>query len=636
MVPGWKDPGYLGGESYIEGQTRLKEIYAKIFNISAWQNAKECSQYICGRVDEPVDDPTANSNAGDSGGYWGGQECSPDAANSCNQHVTNDGLGNDVSCTLLDHVCINSLFNDSSGVFNKTCSVDSNCKIPIDPTTGALKGMTCALSAINPAIGNTCWYNNGVDPNQEALINGVPLGCSGPADCNSINADTNPIAALNSTASCSLGGHFCVGVPFTVSTSTPIFNQEVPCDRDPAAPDGKMTNHLGYVLNLDASICGTLDTDVANYNKTHGSCVRELDDNQQHPVKDLDGAAMCTPRDQGYQPMCDPQTQTCPPAKFDSLSQTWVGTPSVASLALPLDATIDEKPILSPYIIPVLCDSNGQSCGPVDKTTTPATPITVKDFTPPTMNGFSVNNLIGGSSDPAMRLDTTSFGGGTSARVIDGYQNYLASLKFYMAGDKNHLPIRYISLDWGDGMRQARVGFYQNYLPMCDPKSLGPDTSPNPPQTPLDYAGTAQACKTEYRNNLHIYAYSPTIGCGVCQNVTRVCGQDSDCADPTTAADTWRCDIKNNYEASCYRPRVMVQDNWGWCTNGFYGEEGQGCFDTNIGRKCSNSDKYCTVPADCQVPTLGTCLPAPAFAPRYSGSGYVEFPNLIMVHRDAK
>jgi hypothetical protein len=295
----------------------------------------------------------------------------------------------------------------------------------------------------------------------------------------------------------------------------------------------------------------------------------------------------------GYLPLCNPQTEDCTGKKPEEI---------IEPPALPLDITASSSingltsvPAYAPYIIPALCDASGTKC----KQEIETFKFNVPNGPPPSPpsstnnNGFSVNNKTGKEVPPL--------------NIITGFQNMLASLKFYMAADKNHIPIRYIDLDWGDGLSQIRVGYYKNHFDQCDPTMYGPITPPAV-QSPLDYAASEQACRQAFRNYLHVYAYDVSYTCGTCSVTnTRVCGRNEDCPGAEI------CTNRGNQGAvSCYRPRVMVQDNWGWCTNGVYGITGAGCKDPQV---------------------INSGLPP---SPPSAESAYVNFPGLIMVYKDPK
>ncbi len=660
-VQGWTTP-YVGwgNEPYTIGVRRLKEIYRKIFNLYTWQEGNLCEDMVCGRPNDP-DSPNVSEN----GGYYGGQPCSAGDTNSCNESA------GATSCVHIQDKCVNSVFNDTdpaselyqgcgvctrvgfisesapqkrcmsnwgdtngdnvndtSGLFataaacnaadldpgaaTVTCSIaypaggcapdpndpsgrfrcfsepfaGNDCKIPLNPNYLSCEG--------TPA---TCHYGSGATKEDT----GVP--CNGVSDCTgTITSDPDSLQGLldniNSQSYCAdinhkegsydyEAGDFCVGEPFSVRIQStnpePYIFSGTPVHCEVGTT---YTNALGYTLQGYGPTAGN---EADNICTSHGRCIPSYQVKYAPPPVST-GKVMCERQpDKGYLPLCNPDVEDCTGKKPDQI---------VEAPALPLDLTpssslngLTSVPGYAPYIIPAKCDDTGTKC----KQSTPIYQFHVPNgpLGAPNDNGFSVNNVLGSEPSPL--------------NVVTGFQNMLASLKFYMAADKNHIPIRYVDLDWGDGLSQTRVGYYKNHLEQCDPATFGPLTPPAP-QTSLDYAGSDQACRIAFRNYLHVYAYDIAYTCGRCDNnAARSCGRDDDCATGG------KCTTRGiDGAVSCYRPRVMVQDNWGWCTNGVYGTTGVGCKDTQV----VNSG---------QPPS-----------PQSDADGYVQFKGLIMVYKDPK
>lgn len=632
-VPGWKkDPPYIGNETYVQGASRLKEIFKKIFYIGKWQQGNDCNYFVCG--------PSLDATPGN---YFWGQSCDPNETDACNE--TDDAsAGTQTACVNITGKCVNSVFNNSdptSALYNncgvcltgfeteqapaKRCQsensyvdeaacaaavIDSpggvdkfcgdypgyaclaeaapstryrcyspnnfegnDCKVPYDTATGNLlpQYLTCR---VNPAGVKTCHYAN------------VDTGflCTVTADCtaNDDGDDSNNIGALHALNQISYcadavtegghdwgGGEVCVGTPFTLSPSYLFDDPPIKCDpaQSFTVPDGS-----GLVL-AGAEIC-----------ERNGRC---------QPASEVIGPSntpLCRRIPTGYQPLCDSRVQSC------------AGEPANRILDItipPLDETASSTPSLGPYILPVVCDSNGINCHQTTRARYPnpvalsdvVTPLTPQNF--PTSagdNGFSVNNRI-------------------DAGAIEGHKDFLASLKFYMGADKDHMPVRYIDIDWGDGLRQARVGYYKNHLEVCDPTITGPDTAA---QSLMEYAGDPKACREAFRSYLHVYAFTPGIGCGACAgNPAIACGTDRDCPAGV-------CTITDR-NASCFRPKVMIQDNWGWCTNSVYGQTGLGCKDPLVLNAVQGYSH--TVPIS---------PPEPANA----NQAYIQYPGIIKVYKD--
>lgn len=578
-IQGWrKSPPFAGDENYAVGVERLKEVYKKIFRLYRWGEGNTCSNMICGGTIINSDNTVSGS-----GGYFGGQGCDPSDTNAC------VGNPNITSCAFVNNVCVNSVFNNSTDgthLFrgcakcpigfeteqtpNKRCrsmqafsgataAADCNAYV-FDPLTSAtcgaagtaLAGYSCAQDPLSSTtlyrcisnqnnVGRDCKIPYNPDGSLVAanlscrasagggstcfyMDEDTGVGCNSTADCIANNDGVEStiagdLSAINQTSFCadeySEGAHdFGGNTSYCVGApftggSGYVFETMVRCNQ------GAITNALGYPLANGDDIC-----------KTQGQCV------PSHRVRNLANEILCVRQpEEGYIEI--PQSQL---------------DPSI----LPLDETASENPTFSPYIIPVVCDATGVNCF---QSVDGINPIATSAFRVPTDNGFSVNNKVG------------------SAALLEGFQNYLVSVRFYMAAHKDHMPIRFVDIDWGDGSRQARVGYYKNHFEQCgETNAQGPITTP---QQTLEYAVSEQACREAFRNYLHVYAWNPNFPCP---------------GEPN---------------ASCYTPRVMVQDNWGWCTNNVYGQVGSGC----------------KVPgADPLPPALDTA--------------YVEFPGVIKVYKD--
>lgn len=551
-----------GDETYAEGLERLQEIYKKIFNLYSWSTGNACAYSVCAPV------------SGNNAGYFGGQECSTAETNACNP------IANQASCQTIRNLCVNSVFNstDSASPLYRTCAscpvgfvtetnpskrcqsangyVDAaTCQsVDLDPSPGitttcsslAAQGYSCSQNPVDAKYycyngifqGNDCKLptdSNGnliasyltCQTNSQGKLtchyDGADTGvaCSANTDCTAPDdaIDDNlvgSLAEINQTAYCADSfiegpkdagsGDFCIGGPFTstlTGTDNYIFNESpVRCGLGDS-----YTNLLGYTLN-GPSVCTSV-----------GSC------QSSSSVANQDGSPVCKVTPNAY--------------------RSFAPDPGIT-----MDLTANDTVAHAPFVIPVTCDSSGVNCTqamPTIEFDVPDGPgALVND------NGFTVNN---GQDDE-----------GLAGFQVVGYENLLASLKFYMSAYKDHMPVRYIEIVWGDGQRQNRVGYYQNHMDQCgDPAALGPNLPPTGTNEALEYAATTQACRANYINYLHVYDYNKTY--------------DTDGDGIAT-----------------YSPRIMVQDNWGWCSNGVYGETGLGC----------------------------------------GAAGFVDFPGVIKVHKDAR
>jgi len=173
-----------------------------------------------------------------------------------------------------------------------------------------------------------------------------------------------------------------------------------------------------------------------------------------------------------------------------------------------------------------------------------------------------------------------------------------ATMKFYAFADDNHMPIRRVLIDWGDGTPvKDQMGFYKNRKPYCESSDSGG-------------APTVSRCMVRDNNN-PIYTQ---VTCKEESGAADECGNlgfDYECADPqghsrhfgdsVRACEPRPFESIHNYSCSVamsegdefgrrvgsfpeyvqqelmvygkgaedmvcvFRPRVQVLDNWGWC-----------------------------------------------------------------------
>lgn len=654
-VPGWTNPPFAGNEYYDIGERRLKEIYAKIFGLYRWREGETCDYFVCGRTDDPGGNTT--------GGYFGGKECNLSEPNACN---ASSDPSNPYSsrCEEILNKCANSFFTSSDPTspvygacaacppgFHTEASPKKRCEsntapLPLtvatcptydfDPgtliKTCADLGYTCQQDPATTAISFRCYSGDyeGNDCKIPTDSAGAPLAayvtcqydaqaalstcrylgldtgieCQSTSDCtaNDDGIDGNYIGELSATnkaAYCADSviegqqdfgkGWFCVGQPFTVTpNNTGDFDYNF--NSNPVGCDvgASITNDLGETIS-GADICGSRTSANGEFN---GVCLPSSDVRYKAIPPATVGEQVCEIEPTGYLPLCIKTAPVdCAGVPANRVINTLAATP-VPPGVLPLDETPREDDSYSPYIIPVVCDASGVNCKQIKKTNV---------FLLPGDNGFSVNNQIGATA------------------YLEGFQNFLVSLKFYMGADKNHLPIRYIDIDWADGLRQSRLGYYKNHMEQCiDPKvgaTLGPI---NGKQDSLEYAASPSACRENYRNYLHVYRYDIQYACHTCSGTGIECGRDEDCG----GGQCNQAPVLASVNASCYRPWVMIQDNWGWCTidpnaaapgqQGVYGDVGLGCKDPQV------------------------LVLAGAPAPSTATQGYVKFQGLIKVYKDPK
>ncbi|MDP3985342.1 MAG: hypothetical protein Q8P82_01135, partial [bacterium] len=140
-----------------------------------------------------------------------------------------------------------------------------------------------------------------------------------------------------------------------------------------------------------------------------------------------------------------------------------------------------------------------------------------------------------------------------------------ANMKFFMHADKNRMPISELAIDWGDdSVKLDQFGKFLNHRESCDLTEFG---------------FTADSCTTAPVEISHDYKCSAKIldRLPPCEGgrPNRISGYqdggEGGCRATIEGRD--RC---------VYVPRVMVKDNWGWCTteNSCIGAPGEsGCYD---------------------------------------------------------
>ncbi|KKU40895.1 MAG: hypothetical protein UX57_C0008G0007 [Candidatus Uhrbacteria bacterium GW2011_GWE2_46_68] len=136
--------------------------------------------------------------------------------------------------------------------------------------------------------------------------------------------------------------------------------------------------------------------------------------------------------------------------------------------------------------------------------------------------------------------------------------NLHATARFYTSADENQMPIRTILVDWADDETgfgtysgsTADDNFYKNHRGVRDISnpvnqcSAGADT----------WDLYSDACDSSYVAFTHDYVCSEGVVSGL-----ESCDQDEE-------GNVTNSPCVNDEGACVFRPRVFVQDNWGWCT----------------------------------------------------------------------
>ncbi|MDD5534297.1 MAG: hypothetical protein PHF10_00910 [Patescibacteria group bacterium] len=179
---------------------------------------------------------------------------------------------------------------------------------------------------------------------------------------------------------------------------------------------------------------------------------------------------------------------------------------------------------------------------------------------------------------------------------ITRVQSYLAILKFYAWANENQMPIREISIDWGD--RAGEVNPYsviaKNHKQAC---CEGSGSCANLGVACKEGINAGKACNKD-SDCLKEYALCTNKKCQAGVNQNQACDKPEDCPIYSECQNMVNLNFgnipdacTNNYfqfthiyqcagegspgwnafkcsNTCCFKPRVYVQDNWGWCNNG--------------------------------------------------------------------
>jgi len=128
--------------------------------------------------------------------------------------------------------------------------------------------------------------------------------------------------------------------------------------------------------------------------------------------------------------------------------------------------------------------------------------------------------------------------------VVGSAGNMFATARFFYYAHPDHMPIRQVSINWGDSPTfTGPIGKYQNNLPVCNPAL----EMPGAPGSLQGFGGTDGACHQGYKVFYKNYLYSPVSLCnGGLINI-----------------DGTNYNVPNISGASCYKPYVRITDNWG-------------------------------------------------------------------------
>jgi len=485
------------------------------------------------------------------------------------------------------------------------CDEDSDCTGTGDTCVSKLRTKDLALAdcavPLNEVVCNTglrkCTWGAKV----------LPVYCTTNSNCQGISSDTttytkityrgevlyqgdSAVDALNAKASCEPAGvAYCQGIDFNDSlddefipgmyisdpVTCPAGDDEYCRASGVCKPAGEV-EYTGGICDRTGYFCQQ-DTECPEY---------DVDDHPT-PCQPQPGPSYvnyCEFKPDSYVTLCDPDTDIfCAPNCSTNLDADNYNARcrdnSIRPEALPLDATMTGDMAASrARAVPgvckederitclqdIDCSSVGGMC--IDIVDSQITQISDRDSSK--YSDAAHGPFIAATEcDPQTTIcsqgafQTFSINNVTSSDiVVENENSFLANLTFYAAAFKDHMPLRYFKIDWGDGSPISSLGYYKNALPMCTTQDKvnvlwNTPTVPAEQDKILGFAGTTQACSENYKSYFHVYRYDARYDTGT-----------AGCIDGS----------------ACYKPRVMVQDNWGWCTSPIvssydWGEVGLGC-----------------------------------------------------------
>ena len=214
------------------------------------------------------------------------------------------------------------------------------------------------------------------------------------------------------------------------------------------------------------------------------------------------------------------------------------------------------------------------------------------------MNAFNVNEEDGG--------------------IIYGVDNLNSTVRFAAWADTDQMPLRRLFVDWGDGSSKAggARAKYKNKKPYCGTSDDVVSYCNQPIDKPnltcrgaddcnFEGAGFAvgscnqdklvlgnheDGCAEGYFEYNHVYSYSKTCGVGEEQISNSIVDDvypkhivmTSGILNSPEYESLKALNVRVGDTLCIFKPKVQVQDNWGWCNGACQeGENGvSGCFDS--------------------------------------------------------
>lgn len=197
---------------------------------------------------------------------------------------------------------------------------------------------------------------------------------------------------------------------------------------------------------------------------------------------------------------------------------------------------------------------------------------------------------------------------------------YNANINFYAYADDDQMPIKQVKVDFGEGkdiLNAGTKGLYQNHKPYCgdEPGSVGRclgtqitcdiknSTQKGNPEC-IEAMGSGSICVGNDIENFFgdsnractdiPFDFSHKYVCGDKYDVSSANKKNLIVLDNANCFDGGEtlayCQaLKENIQGKTssdyfcyYQPRVQITDNWGYCNNGYYGEDDANCHKDNI------------------------------------------------------
>ncbi|HWQ99628.1 MAG TPA: hypothetical protein VN397_02150 [Candidatus Methylomirabilis sp.] len=442
-----------------------------------------------------------------------------------------------------------------------------------------------------------------------------------------------------------------------------------PTGMKPADYDTLQADSINWCNPVTSGLVGGYSKGTENADCWPGDFASNLS-NPNHPKKQEDpelDSNICT-HPPGYWPRpnycLDPNDEYCGLFGYDLNTAKLAGSVNDGK-PLPTDVT---PGLYTPAFL-----------NPGGKTATPKTVGNSLDYNyvefynpaPPQVAAPDMRTCTGGQCRVS-GLGTIGMDGLNEGVVNGGAGGHVATLRFYAWASHDQMPLRRVVVDWGDGNRtELPDAFMKNRKPYCQtekecteaPGLTCESDADCPPGAgtcetygtcaarpsvkcykdaqcefggedgtcnPRTYFGNDQdACDEQYFEFRHAYACLPGTMAGLTScGTTGHCSGDLNrtCTTAANCADGDRCvsnmapinGCKDAVSNTCrFTPRVLITDNWGWCSGecrGLLNQSGVlvdvsgspirhpngGCFDAS--RIRSNADFVTSVgPNECDV-----------------------------------